>query len=633
MRFIVSLLLTLPILAFSQAFLGFFGIEQLFFIQPNALVLWGLASIVFFYGGWPFLKGAWKELKEKNPGMMTLIGLAISVAYIYSSAVAFGLEGKLFFWELATLVVVMLLGHWIEMRSVMSASGALQELAKLIPSEAHLITESETKDVSVKKLDVGDKILIKPGEKIPADGEIYEGSSSVNEAMVTGESKPVLKEKEDEVIGGTVNGDGSLKIKIEKTGEESFLSQMIQMVKEAQEGQSKTQNLADKAARWLTVIAITAGFLTLFAWLVFAQSSFVFSLERMVTVMVITCPHALGLAIPLVVAISTTLGAKNGLLIRNRDQFENARNLDAIVFDKTGTLTKGEFGVTKVSSFKNSYDKQTILKYAGSIDAHSDHPIGRAIAAEVEEEVEISNFEYLPGKGVQAQIEGKDFKVVGANYLSENNISIDQEKIKNFPKQATQSYLLVEEEPVGAIALTDTIRPEAKEAIEILKKRDIKPIMLTGDKKEVAKAVADELGIEEYFAEVLPDQKVEKIKEIQSRNVEIAMVGDGINDAPSLAQADVGIAIGSGTDVAFETADIILVKNNPLDVADLIKLSQKTHRKMIQNLAWATGYNVFAIPLAAGVLAGQGIILSPAVGALIMSLSTVIVAINAKLLR
>lgn len=634
-RFWVSLIITIPIIAISPMIHHLLGIGDEFSFDGNLLVLFVLSSVVYFYGGWPFLKGLFDELKSKKPGMMTLIALAISVAYFYSSSVAFGVKGEDFFWELATLIDIMLLGHWIEMKSVMGASKALEELAKLMPDEAHKISDDGyVVEVKVSELTHKDKLLIKPGEKIPADGKIYEGKTSINESMITGESKPVSKGEGDEVISGSINGEGSIKIEVEKTGDETFLSQVVRLVREAQESKSQTQNLANKAAFWLTIVAISAGALTMFVWLVFTGQSFNFALSRTVTVMVITCPHALGLAIPLVVSVSTALSAKSGLLIRNRTAFEQARNIQAVIFDKTGTLTKGEFGVTETMSFKGMYEKE-ILKYAASIESESEHPIAKGIVNSSEEKFEVKEFNSIPGKGAEGKVNGNDVKVVSPGYLEENKIeSQEKEKIDKLSAQGkTVVFVLIDNKLIGAIALADIIREESKEAIKQLKEMGIKPMMLTGDNKQVAKWVADELELDDYFAEVLPDKKSEKIKEVQKRGMVVAMTGDGVNDAPALAQADVGIAIGAGTDVAVETADIILVKSNPKDVVSLIKFAKATYKKMIQNLIWATGYNVIAIPLAAGVLYSYGIVLSPALGAVLMSVSTIVVAINSRFLK
>lgn len=635
-RFWISIVFTIPILILSPMIQHFLGLKEALRFNGDIYALFALSSFVFFYGGYPFLKGLFDELKNKLPGMMTLIALAISVAYFYSSAVVFGVKGEVFFWELATLIDIMLLGHWIEMKSVMGASKALEELAKLMPDEAHKINDDGSVFESpVSELKHKDRLLIKPGEKIPTDGKIFEGKTSINEAMITGESKPVSKKEGDDVIGGSINGEGSIKIEVEKTGDETFLSQIVKLVKEAQESKSKTQNLANKAAFWLTIVAITAGALTMFVWLMFTGESFNFALARTVTVMVIACPHALGLAVPLVVAVSTALSAKSGLLIRNRNAFEQARNIQAIIFDKTGTLTKGEFGVTETFSFDNNYDAKEILKYAATIESESEHPIAQGIVRSSEDKYQLKDFNSIPGKGAEGKVDGKDVKVVSPGYLDENKIDIkEKEKIEKLSDQGkTVVFVLIDNNLTGAIALADIIREESKEAIKQLKELGIKPMMLTGDNKQVAKWVADELGLDEYFAEVLPDKKAEKIKEVQNRGIIVAMTGDGVNDAPALAQADVGIAIGAGTDVAVESADIILVKNNPKDVVSLIKFSRATYKKMIQNLIWATGYNVIAIPLAAGVLYSAGIVLSPALGAVLMSASTVIVAINAKLLK
>lgn len=634
-RFWVSLVLSLPVLALSPMLQSFVGLEGILQFPGDAYVVLVLSSIVFFYGGWPFLKGLYEELASAAPGMMTLVAVAITTAYAYSTAVVLGLSGEVFFWELVTLVDIMLLGHWIEMRSVMGASKALEELAKLMPSEAHRLDEAgNVTDVPVEELTGGDRVLIKPGEKIPVDGTVVEGASSVNEAMLTGESEPVEKATGDEVIGGAVNGEGSLTVEVGKTGEDSYLSQVIDLVEEAQASKSKTQDLANRAAFWLTLVALTAGFVTLFTWLVVVPREFSFALERMVTVMVITCPHALGLAVPLVVAVSTALSARNGLLIRDRAAFERGRNLDAIVFDKTGTLTEGRFGVTDVLCFEASVNEDELLKLAASLEYHSEHPIARGIAEASEERYETDRFNSITGKGIEGEVNGRSIKVVSPGYLRENGIDAPAGEIDPLASQGkTVVFVLEEDRLLGAVALADIIREESREAITQLQQMGIQCMMLTGDNEKVAKWVADEVGLDEYFAEVLPDEKADKIKEIQQRGLTVAMTGDGVNDAPALAQADVGIAVGAGTDVAIETADIILVRSNPLDVKAVLGLSRSTYRKMVQNLFWATGYNAVAIPLAAGVGYAYGIILSPAVGAILMSLSTVIVAVNARLLK
>ncbi|MHB1003458.1 MAG: copper-translocating P-type ATPase, partial [Thermoleophilia bacterium] len=595
-----------------------------------------LSSIVFIYAGWPFLKGIYEELKSRQPGMMTLIALAISVAYFYSSAVVFGLPGMVFFWELATLIDIMLLGHWIEMRSVMGASMALEKLATLMPSDAHkLLADGSTEEVSVADLVLGDKVLVKPGEKIPVDGSVIEGQSSVNEAMLTGESKPVKKEAGNEVIGGAVNGEGSLSVEVKKLGSDSFLAQVIDLVREAQESKSKTQDLANRAARLLTIIAIVAGGITMALWIALSSEGFAFALERTVTVMVITCPHALGLAVPLVVAVSTALAARNGLLIRDRAAFERARNTQAIVFDKTGTLTEGRFGITDVLVFDDSYDEESVLRLAAAVEASSEHPIAQGIVAAAPDTPRADRFKAIPGKGAEGIVDGRDIKVVSPGYLREQDLEMpDAERFDSLSAQGkTVIFLLVNGQPVAAIALADIIRKESAETISSLQESGIRCIMLTGDNEQVAAWVAGEIGLDEYIAGVLPHEKADKIREVQSRGLIVAMTGDGVNDAPALAQADVGIAVGAGTDVAIETADIILVKSNPSDIKSIIGLTRATYRKMVQNLAWATGYNALAIPLAAGVLYPLGILLSPAIGAALMSLSTVIVAINARMLK
>ena len=634
-RFIVSVALTVPALALSPLIQELVGIADRIRFTGDLYVLWGFSTAIFVHGGYPFLKGLVDDLRSRSPGMMTLIALAISVAYLYSSAVVFGLSGEVFFWELATLVDVMLLGHWLEMRSVMGASGAVEQLAKLLPSVAHkLAANGNTTDVAVSELKVGDRVLVKPGEKIPVDGIIIEGETSVDEAMVTGESQPVPKAVDDEVIGGSVNGEGAVTVEIKRTGEESYVFQMVAMVREAQESKSKTQNLADRAARWLTFIAIGAGVVTIAVWLALMNRDFAFSLERTVTVMVITCPHALGLAIPLVVAVSTALSAKNGLLIRDRTAFERARDIQAVLFDKTGTLTQGRFGVVEVVTLGEMKDRKSLLTYAASVESRSEHPIAKAIVSSVEKTREVSDFSPIRGKGAEGRVDGKDVKVVSWGYLEEKKVAVDPNKVSGLSSDGkTVVYVLIDDELSGAIALADVIRDESKRAISQLKKQGIRCMMITGDNDDVARWVADEVGLDEYFAGVLPQAKVHKVKEVQSRGLIVAMTGDGVNDAPALAQADVGIAIGAGTDIAAATADIILARSNPLDVVALIELSRATYRKMLQNLAWATGYNVFAIPLAAGALYAFGVLLSPAIGAILMSASTVIVAVNARFLK
>jgi Cu2+-exporting ATPase len=635
-RFWVSLIATVPILGLSPVIQKFLGLEGVLRFPGDLQALFVLSTFVFAYGGYPFLKGIVAEVGAKRPGMMTLVALAITTAYVYSSAVVFGLAGEVFFWELATLIDIMLLGHWLEMRSVQGASRALEEMARLMPSEAHLLgPDGSARDVSLQELRAGDRVLVKPGEKVPADGDVIDGESSVNEAMLTGESRPVPKGRGAKVIGGSVNGEGSLSVEIRKTGRDSYLAQVIELVRQAQESRSRTQDLSNRAALWLTLIAIGVGSLTLFAWLAFSGKGLAFALERMVAVMVITCPHALGLAVPLVVAVSTAISARNGLLIRDRVAFERARNIQAVIFDKTGTLTEGRFGVTDTLTFGGGPDASEVLRYAASVEAHSEHPIAKGIAGAAPGDLyPVEGFRAIPGKGAEGRVNGREVKVVSPGYLREQRIDLADDRIERLSAQGkTVVFVLLDGRPVGALALADIIRPESKPAIARLKAMGIRCLMLTGDNRLVAKWVAEELGLDDYFAEVLPREKADKVKEVQARGLVVAMAGDGVNDAPALAQADVGIAIGAGTDVAVETADIILVKSDPRDAVAIVGLARATYRKMVQNLAWATGYNAFAIPLAAGVLHGYGIVLSPALGAVLMSLSTVIVAVNARLLR
>jgi len=632
-RFWWVLALTIPIMALSPMIQTFMGVEWRF--TGDSWILAALSTVVYFFGGWPFLSGLYDELKKKQPGMMTLIGLAISIAYLYSTAVVFGFEGDLLYWELSTLVGIMLLGHWIEMRSVMSASSALEELAELLPGEAHRVNEDgSTEDVPVDELQKGDKVLIKPGEKIPADGNVVKGESSVNEAMLTGESKPVDKSEGDEVIGGSVNEKGSLTIEISKTGDDSFLSQVMNLVEEAQQSKSRTQDLANRAAFWLTIIAITAGLITFAAWIFFTGQSFDFAMNRTVAVMVITCPHALGLAIPLVVSRSTSIAATNGFLIRDRPAFEQARNLDAVIFDKTGTLTEGTFTVTDILNFNDELSDDEILKYAASLESNSEHPLAKGIMEKAGDTWEPDDFNSITGKGIEGTVNGKSVKVVSPGYVKDKDYDYPEDDVEKISSQGkTVVFVVIDDQLTGAIALGDQIRESSKNAISALHEMGIECIMLTGDNRQTADYVAGELGIDQVFAEVLPDEKADKVKEVQGQGKKVAMTGDGVNDAPALAQADIGIAIGAGSDVAVETGDIVLVKDNPEDVTALIKLSKATYSKMVQNLWWASGYNIGAIPLAAGVLYAWGIILSPAVGAILMSLSTVIVAVNARFLK
>ncbi|MFW5761472.1 MAG: copper-translocating P-type ATPase [Cyclobacteriaceae bacterium] len=631
-RFWISLIITLPVLLLSPTIQDWFNFSIKF--TGSNYLLFALASFIYFFGGWPFLSGLISEMKQKNPGMMTLIAMAITVAYVYSSATVFGLSGDSFFWELATLVVVMLAGHWIEMRSVMSASGALQELMELMPNQAHKQQNGDFVDVKVQELVEDDIILIKPGEKVPSDGIIDEGQSYIDESVLTGESKPVKKEKGDEVIAGSINGKSSFKVKVKASQENSYLSKVIKMVEEAQEKKSQTQHLADKAAFWLTIIALSVGVITLSAWLLIGET-FVFALARMATVLVIACPHALGLAIPLVIAISTSYSARNQLLIRNRTAFENSRRINCIIFDKTGTLTVGNFGVTRYDSFNNELDKKEILRLAAGLEQNSEHPIALGIINKAKEEKlelpQSQNFENITGEGIQGKVENREIKIVGRGYLQKNNLEV--EEIKESDQAETIVYLLTNDEPSGYIALADQLRETSAEATKKLQEMEIEVYMMTGDTESVAKAISEKLSIEGYFAEVLPDEKQDKVIELQSKGKFVAMTGDGVNDAPALAQADVGIAIGLGTDVAAETADIVLVESDPKDVSTLIEFGRATYKKMIQNLIYATAYNVVAIPLGAGVLYGAGIVIDPAIGAILMSLSTVAVAVNAQFLR
>jgi len=635
-RFWVSLVVTIPILILSPSIQAFAGVGQALRFPGDQYVLFVLASFVYFYGGYPFLKGIVAELRARLPGMMTLIAVAITTAYLYSTAVTFGLNGGVLFWELSTLIDIMLLGHWVEMRSILGASQALEELAELMPSDAHkMLPNGSVQDVPLDSLVVGDSVLVKPGEKVPADGKVVAGETSVNESMLTGESKPVTKAVGAPVIGGAINGEGAITVEVAKTGKDTFLSQVIELVREAQQSKSRTQDLADRAALALVIIALAGGASTFLVWQLLANASVDFGLERAVTVMVIACPHALGLAIPLVVAVSTALGAQNGLLVRNRTGFEQARNLQAIIFDKTGTLTEGRFGVTDIIAFTDNLNEQAILDYAAALEGRSEHPIAQGIAkAASPNTLQAESFRALPGRGVEGVVNGKKIEVLSPGYLKERTLSSEDDRVEAITAQGkTVVFVVVNNIVSGAIALADIVRPESKQAITKLKEMDIRSIMVTGDNRQVAEWVAGELGIDEFFAEVLPHEKVVKVKEVQSRGLVVAMVGDGVNDAPALAQADVGIAIGAGTDVAVEAGDIVLVRSTPLDAVTIVGLARSTYRKMVQNLAWATGYNAVAIPLAAGILYPFGIVLTPAAGAVLMSVSTVIVAINSRFLK
>lgn len=636
-RFWISVVLSVPVLALSPMIQGFFGLREALTFPGTDYVQFLLAAAVYFYGGWPFLTGLAGELSKRRPGMMTLIALAVTVAFVYSSAVVFGLPGNVFFWELVTLIDIMLLGHWIEMKSVMGASGALEALVRLLPATAHRLTASgETEEVPVTDVVPGDRVLVKPGEKVPIDGIIVKGRSSFNESMLTGESRPVRKGESDEAVGGAINGEGAVTIEVHKTGDQTYLSQVIDMVKQAQETRSRTQDIANRAALWLTYIALTVGGGTLVVWLGFGQG-FSFALERMVTVMVITCPHALGLAVPLVVAVSTSLTAQNGLLIRDRAAFERARNLQAVIFDKTGTLTEGRFGVSDVVALSDLSEDE-VLSWAAALESQSEHPIAKGIAAEAAKRSislkPVDHFENLTGQGAMATIEGRTVHVVSPGYLRANKLASENATVTRLAEQGkTVVHVVLDGTVVGAIAMADIIRKESFDAVAQLKAMGIQCMMLTGDAKAVAQTVAGELGLDDYFAEVLPGQKADKIKEVKARGITVAMIGDGVNDAPALVESDLGIAIGAGTDVAIESADIVLVRSDPRDVFAILALSRATYSKMIQNLIWATGYNIVAIPLAAGVAYSWGFVLSPAVGAAFMSVSTVVVAINAKLLE
>ncbi|MFA5574577.1 MAG: copper-translocating P-type ATPase [Brumimicrobium sp.] len=630
-RFIISVIVTIPVLILSPMLQQWFGFELQF--PGDKYVLAILASFIFFYGGYPFLKGLYDEVKTNSIGMMTLIGVAITVSWVYSLAVTFGLPGMDFYWEMATLIVIMLIGHYFEMKSVMGASRSLELLVKMIPSTAHHLVDGHIHDMPVSELKIGDFILVRPGEKIPVDGVVTDGESYVDESMLTGESKPVKKEKNNEVIGGSVNSNGSLTVQVKKTGKDGYLNKVIKLVEDAQKVKSKTQNFADRAAKILTYVALGGGVLTLIVWLLLGYS-FVFALERMVTVMVISCPHALGLAVPLVVAISTSISAQKGLLIRNRTAFENSRLITTVIFDKTGTLTKGSHELQEIKILNNDYSEKELLRLASGLEQHSEHYIAQGLLRKVKEQnieiPKVDEFNYFPGKGLVGKVEGKDIKVVGPNYLLEHHI--DMPKIED-DFTDTIVFVLLNNELVGYFTFADQIRESSAEAIQLLNNNGIKNLLLTGDNEKVAEKVSIELKMDGFIANVLPHEKLEHVKQLQVDGEFVAMTGDGVNDAPALAQADVGIAVGSGTDVAAETADIILVNSDPKDIASLIMFGKATYQKMMQNLWWAAGYNIVAIPLAAGVLYNWGIMLSPAVGAILMSLSTIICALNAQLLR
>lgn len=637
-KFWITLLLTIPVVVYSEMIQHWFNFTPPSFIGSE-YIPFVFSTAIFLYGGLVFIKGAWGELKAKLPGMMTLISLAIITAYAYSVATQFLIEGEGFFWELATLVTIMLLGHWLEMASVAKAENALDAISKLLPDKAEKLINGKPKQVLVSELKVGDLVLIRPGSSISVDGVIVDGSSSVDEAAITGESKPVSKAINDEVVAGTGNQDGSLTVKVTKLGQDTALAGIMRLVAEAQNSKSNVQVLADKAAFYLTIIAIATSVATFIFWLITKDAGF--ALERSVTVLIIACPHALGLAIPLVVSISTALSAKNGLLVRKRLALEAARKLDWVLFDKTGTLTKGEHGVTDVWTTKG-YTEEDILHLTASLEQNSEHIVGKGIVKKAEEQHlhidKVINFKALPGLGVQGTLHENEVYIAASyRYIEENKLTVPTEIAKIIKQAAkegkTEVYLITGEKVIGAIGLADIVREQSKQTIAKFKSMGVKTAMITGDSNEVAAYVSKQLGLDHYFAEVKPEDKAAKVKELQKNGQKVAMVGDGINDAPALTQADIGIAIGAGTDVAIKSADIILIKSNPQDVVKVINLSKATYKKMQQNLLWATGYNVFAIPLAAGVLYGVGIILAPAVGAVLMSVSTVVVAINAQLLR
>lgn len=636
-KFYVTLALTVPILMYSEIFMIAFKWNAPHFRGVDILILI-LGSIIYFYGGGVFLKSAYRELKAKLPGMMTLIAIAITAAYAYSVYTTFT-GGMNLFWELATLIAIMLIGHYIEMRAVQGAKGALKELAKLLPDTAEVIRDGKTFTIPVRELVGGDVVLVRPGAKVPADGEIVEGRSELNEAIITGESKPVSKNVGDQVIAGSLNGDASLTVRVTNVGEKTFLAGIMRLVADAEASKSRLQMLSDRAAFWLTILAVGSALVTLIVWLSLGMGAS-FAIERVVAVLVIACPHALGLAVPLVASISTTMGAKNGLLIRKRLSLEAARNIDIVLFDKTGTLTKGEFGVDTVLTNKN-YSEEEVIKFAVSVNSQSEHPLAKAMSAYAKEKnisiLPISNFERVAGKGAKAKVDNSEVAIGNEALVSDFGGTFNEDykhKVTELEKQGkTVVHIVKEKELIGSIALADIIRPESKETIAKLKEMGVRSAMITGDAEDVAAWVARELGLDEYFAKVLPHEKAEKVKLLQSRGNKVAMVGDGVNDAPALTQSDLGIAIGAGTNVAIESAGIVLVRSDPRDIPKIVHLSKLTYRKMIQNLFWATGYNVIAMPIAAGILYTKGIMLNPAVAAVFMSLSTVIVSINAVLLR
>ncbi|BAU15776.1 heavy metal translocating P-type ATPase (plasmid) [Leptolyngbya sp. NIES-3755] len=635
-RFFICLLLTLPVLYFSPMFQHWFNYQATQFPGEN-WVTPILATVIYFYGGWVFLRGAWHELRSKI-GMMTLIALAITVAYVYSLAVSFGLRGSSFYWELTTLVDIMLLGHWIEMASVQGASRALEHLANLVPSVAHKQVNGRTEDVPVSTLTEGDQILIRPGEQVPIDGEVVEGTSNVNEAFLTGESRPVVKRASDEVVGGAVNGEGALTIKVTRTGDQTTLSQIMRLVEEAQVSKSRFQTLADQLAYWLTLIAIAVATLTFVLWLSFGTGGSTFAINRAVTVLVIACPHALGLAIPLVIVNATAMSAKNGILVRNREAFERARGIQTIAFDKTGTLTEGQFGVQRI--YSDSIDEVQVLVIAASLESLSEHPLGQSIVLEATNRKiqlkQANDFKAVPGQGVEGVVNDRRYRVGRPEWVEALKLRFPpalQKGLQESESRGESAIVLMDDQQVLAVfGLADQVRESAREAVARLQEMGVQVVMITGDAEAVAKTVAQDLNIDRYYARVLPQDKASLIRRLKAEKP-TAFVGDGINDAPALTEADLGLAIGAGTNVAIESADLVLVNSSPLDATYALKLAKATYNKMLQNLFWATGYNIIGIPLAAGIAAPFGILLTPAVGAIFMSVSTVVVAINAMLLR
>ena len=634
-RFFICLALTLPVLYFAPSFQQWFGYQTIQF-PGSGLVSPLLSVVIYCYGGWVFLRGAWHELHGKI-GMMTLVALAITVAFAYSLAVTLGLEGEPFYWELATLVDIMLLGHWIEMASVQGASRALEHLANLVPAMAHQLMAGQIEDVPVDSLQTSDTIIVRPGEQIPIDGEVIEGASSVNEAFLTGESRPVNKQVGDEAVGGAVNGEGALTLRVIRTGEQTTLSQIMRLVEEAQSSRSQYQVLADRLAYWLTLVAIGTGVLTFVVWLSVGPT-LTFAINRAVTVLVITCPHALGLAIPLVIVNATSLSARHGILVRNREAFERARQVQAIAFDKTGTLTEGEFGVRDIVT--DQIDDVKALEIAAALERFSEHPLAAAIVREVSarqlKQLSSDDFRAVAGKGVQGGVNGHNYRIGRPEWAQELALSVAptlKTALERIEQRGESAIALMDETRLIALfGLADKVRTQARKAVDRLQKMGLQVVMITGDAEAVAKTVANDLGIDRYYARVLPQDKAALIRKLKSEK-SVAFVGDGINDAPALLEANLALAIGAGTNVAIESADLVLIKSDPLDAPYALKLAKATYNKMIQNLFWATGYNVIGIPLAAGVAYPFGIVLTPAVGAIFMSISTVVVSINAMLLR